>query len=186
METKLSYRWGYFVLSSVIALVGTLLVLNFLTVQANSIPDSKSDDDIRLLIEEALSKEDFDRVHWLAEALPEEEREELLTLIDPPIEDKPQAPLANFIGINGASCSYDNFSDAMTAAISGDTIYVNEGTHATTIGTVSKDLTFLAAKNNCQDPGSGATIDAGGPVGDRVAYINGSYNVTFTNLILPL
>lgn len=182
MDAKRSYRWGYFILSSVIALVGTLLVLNFLTVQANSIPDSISDDDIQLLIEEALSKEEFDRVRWLAEVLPEEEREELLSILNSPKDYQPQTPLVNFIGINGASCSYDNFSDAMTAAISGDTLYINEGTYTTTIGTVNKDLTFLAAKNNCQDPGSGVTIDADDV--DRLVWVQNYRNVTFTNLIL--
>ena len=102
--------------------------------------------------------------------------------------ETPNSPLATpppdaFIGRNGSICLYNNFTTAMNAANSGDTLYIKQGTHLKTIGTITKTLTFAAASSNCTTlSGTDVTLDANDL--SRMAIIDPSISVTFTNLVL--
>jgi fibronectin-binding autotransporter adhesin len=92
-----------------------------------------------------------------------------------------------FIGRNGNSCAYNSWAAALAAAVDDDTLYVDQGTWVGRIGDITKDLTIIAAKNNCQESASsGVTIDGDDTSASSggVADIGPSANVTFTNMIL--
>jgi predicted outer membrane repeat protein len=97
----------------------------------------------------------------------------------------------NLVGIGGAPCSYATIGEAIVAAADVDTIYVSAGTYNEVLGTVNKDLNFVAATADCTAANPDATaweyvIDGGGanaPQGGMVKIASGS-TVTFTRMTL--
>lgn len=124
----------------------------------------------------------------LAKQLPNSQDKQRLitTLTDPQTSGSvPQA--INFIGINGSPCTYSSWADALAAAQAGDTLYVEKGKWIGRIGTITKDLTIIAAQNDCQEAASaGVTIDGDDTSSSfgGVAEIGPEVDVTFVNLTL--
>jgi hypothetical protein len=99
----------------------------------------------------------------------------------------PLNPVAGFIGINGAVCSYSSFTTAISDANPGDTLYIAQGTHHTRIGLIDKNLNLRAASSNCTTPDpTQVTIDADNAAATHggVAEIDSGLWVTMTGLIL--
>ena len=92
-----------------------------------------------------------------------------------------------FIGLNGATCSYPTIVDAITAAASGDTIYISPGVYPERLGLITDDLTFTAANNGCTaEAAGGVTIDANDAAATwgGLAEIASGKSVMFKNLTL--
>lgn len=104
-----------------------------------------------------------------------------------------QDATAPSVGINGNPCTYATIGDAIAAASGGDTIYIPSGNvYNEQLGTVGKDLTFVAAVSDCSAPDAGATPDqtringsgnSGGTYGGIVD-IGLSTTLTFSRLTL--
>lgn len=88
-----------------------------------------------------------------------------------------------FVSLNGSLCEFGSVSAAITAASPGDTLYISPGVYHETLGTISKNLSLVAADTTCRTrASSGVTIDADDL--NRVAEIGAGVTVTLTNLIL--
>ncbi|MBN2381723.1 S8 family serine peptidase [bacterium] len=96
-----------------------------------------------------------------------------------------------FVGVNGALCSHYSISAAVSAASSGDTIYLPSGLYRERIGPIDKDLTFVPAVSNCTEEDLAATSSS--VVIDRdsihaanggIAEISGSSTVTFRHMTM--
>lgn len=139
-------------------------------------------------IEKAYLQGDFQSAVTLAEGLTDTlSRERWLADISGKTVAGSAPQGRNFIGINGDACAYSTWTEALAAANEGDTLYIDQGTWNDQIGEISKDLTIVAAQNNCQNKASGGVIiDADGGYNSLggVATITSTVSVTFTNLIL--
>ena len=140
-------------------------------------PDPPDDLLLWTAIEAAYHDGDRERLVDLGEQLPVEEQanfERILADFDS--EDgvdaanvvAPGSVTAPDVGRNGNSCSYATIGAAIAAASDGDTIYIPSGnTYPEQLGSIDKDLTFVASVADCsaEDPSGTSTIDGGGADG---------------------
>jgi hypothetical protein len=59
------------------------------------------------------------------------------------------APMADFVGLNGADCAYATIGEAIADAADGDTIHLSPKTYNETLGMLDRDLHFTAATADC-------------------------------------
>lgn len=95
----------------------------------------------------------------------------------------------SFVGINGGPCNQASILTAINAASSGDTIFIpSNNTYSQVLGTIQKDLTFIAATPDCSaaDPIGIATIDGSGTnaVSGGLFVIGQNQRVSFININL--
>jgi hypothetical protein len=157
-----------------------------------------ADEQVWLAIEDALHRDDRDRLATLGAKLPAGRQAAFAALMDAYEEDTPSsrlpgAPAAPDVGRNGQSCSYPTIGDAIAAANNGDVIYIPSGnTYNERLGDIGKDLAFVAALSDCSGPdpaadSSSVRINGGGQFGGiwgGVAVINRNHIVTFTHVTL--
>ncbi len=126
---------------------------------------------------------DLQAERTLAESLPEPDRTEYFT--GQANAQKSAGPSGGgpYIGINGATCAY-TYADYLAAATDGDTIYIYNPPVGR-LGTIDKNLTFVAATSDCTAEAAGGMTITGDNVAityGGVAEIASSKTVTFRNL----
>ena len=94
----------------------------------------------------------------------------------------------DYVGINGAPCSYPAISAALAAASAGDTVFVRPGTYHELLGDVTKDVTIIGAEADCSAENSAPThstviVWADG-LANRIATIKSNTTVTMTHVSL--
>jgi predicted outer membrane repeat protein len=101
------------------------------------------------------------------------------------------APMADFVGLNGAACAYATIAEAIAAATDGDTIHLSPKTYNETLGTLDKELHFTAATADCTTATPEAhhdnyIIDGGGAAAFEggLVHIAPGRTVTFTAIRL--
>jgi hypothetical protein len=101
------------------------------------------------------------------------------------------APMADFVGLNGAACAYATIGEAIADAADGDTIHLSPKIYNETLGILDRDLHFTAATADCTAAAPNAapfeyTIDGGGAAAleGGMVYIAPGRTVTFTNMYL--
>jgi hypothetical protein len=101
------------------------------------------------------------------------------------------APMADFVGLNGAACVYATIGEAIAAAADGDTIHLSPKTYNETLGILDKDLHFTAATADCATATPEANhddyiIDGGGAAAFEggLVHIAPGRTVTFTAIRL--
>jgi predicted outer membrane repeat protein len=157
--------------------------------------EKMSEEELWTEIEIAYHEDNRERLMALGEQVPPDDHEifeRLLAEFDgnPAVEVQtayaPSAPPQ--VGINGGACVYPTIGAAITAASSGDTIYLPSGTYYETLGIIDKDLTFTAALADCSgaDPSAGVAIDGSDASAIRggMAEIDSDCTVTFNNIYL--
>ncbi|HSH04911.1 MAG TPA: hypothetical protein VLL52_20525, partial [Anaerolineae bacterium] len=95
------------------------------------------------------------------------------------------------VGVDGAACAYGTVGSALAAASDGSTVYISAGFYDERIGSINKDIHFVAATADCTGADSGATsssvvIDANhqSALYGGVAELTTGRSVTFTNISL--
>ncbi|HSH04590.1 MAG TPA: S8 family serine peptidase, partial [Anaerolineae bacterium] len=79
------------------------------------------------------------------------------------------------VGIDGDFCEYGSIGDALAAVGSGGTVYVPGGIYTGSLGIINKDVTLVAATNNCAEVDAGAEVIVTG--GGNVATFGGVMQV---------